>query len=157
MKHFDAKAFTKMTKYLLDTNLLLRLSDRVSADRILAEEGITKLRRNGDELCITVQNLIEFWAVVTRPCNVNGFDWTTQQAETEINILLNKFPLLSDSPDVLTHWLALVSQHDIKGRRTHDARLVAVMLAPGVTHLLTFNTGDFASFTHISLVHPHDL
>lgn len=39
----------------------------------------------------------------------------------------------------------------------HDARLVAVMLSHGVTHLLTFNTGDFASFTNISLVHPSDL
>ena len=38
-----------------------------------------------------------------------------------------------------------------------DARLAAVMLSHGVTHLLTFNTGDFASFTNISLVHPSDL
>jgi predicted nucleic acid-binding protein len=58
---------------------------------------------------------------------------------------------------MLPHWLTLVAQHDIKGRRTHDARLVAVMLAHRVTHLLTFNTGDFASFTNISLVHPSDL
>jgi predicted nucleic acid-binding protein len=146
-----------MTKYLLDTNLLLRLSDLVSPDRILAEDAITKLRRNGDLPCITVQNLIEFWAVVTRPRNVNGFDWTTQQAETEVNLLLSKFPLLPDPSEVLTYWLPLVAQRDIKGRRAHDARLVAVMLSHGVTHLLTFNTGDFASFSNISLVHPGDL
>ena len=146
-----------MIKYLLDTNLLLRLSDKISADRTLAENAIAKLLANGDQLCMTAQNLIEFWAVVTRPRNVNGFDWTTQQAEAEINSLLNKFPLLPDSPEVLKHWLSLVSQYDIKGRRTHDARLAAVMLAHGVTHLLTFNTDDFKSFMNLSLVHPNDL
>lgn len=157
MKRSGAKVFTKMTKILLDTNLLLRSSDQTSPDRVLAEGAVAKLLSNGDELYLTTQNLIEFWSVVTRPRNVNGFDWTTQQAEMEINLLLSKFPLLPDLQDVLTHWLKLVSQHDIKGRRTHDARLVAVMLAHSVTHLLTFNTGDFASFTNISLVHPNDL
>ena len=146
-----------MNRILLDTNLLLRLHDPTSPHQLLAEEAIVKLRLRGDLPCLTGQNLIEFWSVATRPRNVNGFDWTTQQTETEIKLLLNSFFLLPDSPDVLQHWLTLVAQHDIKGRRTHDARLVAVMLAHGVTHLLTFNTGDFTSFTNIRLVHPSDL
>jgi len=146
-----------MNTFLIDTNLLLRLSDQTSPDRALTEQAITKLKLRGDVPCITTQNLIEFWSVVTRPRNVNGFDWTTQQAEAEIKLLLNKFPLLPDPSDVLTHWLRLVAQYDIKGRRPHDARLAVVMLSHGVTHLLTFNTGDFASFTNISLVHPSDL
>ena len=157
LKHYAAKVFTKMINYLLDTNLLLRLSDNASPHRALTEQAILKLRVNGDLLCLTTQNLIEFWTVVTRPTNVNGYGWTTQQAAAEVQYLLKKFVHLPDPPDVLTHWLTLVSQHDIKGRRTHDARLAAVMLAHGVTHLLTFNTSDFASFTNISLVHPSDL
>ncbi len=146
-----------MNRILLDTNLLLRLHDPSSPDQLLAEEAIVKLRLRGDLPCITGQNLIEFWSVATRPRNVNGFDWTTPQTETEVKLLLNSFFLLPDAPDVLQDWLSLVSQHDIKGRRTHDARLAAVMLAHGVTHLLTFNTGDFASFTNISLIHPTNL
>jgi predicted nucleic acid-binding protein len=157
LKRYTAKVFTKMTNYLLDTNLLLRLSDQASPDRALTEQAILKLRVNGDLLCITTQNLMEFWAVVTRPTNVNGYGWSTQEAAAEVQYLLKKFVHLPDPPDVLQHWLALVSQYDIKGRRTHDARLAAVMLAHGITHLLTFNTGDFASFTNISLVHPSDL
>ena len=146
-----------MPQILLDTNLLLRMHDPNSPDQQLAEEAVVKLRLRGDLPCITAQNLMEFWSVATRPRNVNGFDWTTQRTEAEIKLMLNTFFLLPDSPNVLPHWLALVAQHDIKGRRTHDARLVAVMLAHGVTHLLTFNTGDFTSFTKISLVHPSDL
>jgi predicted nucleic acid-binding protein len=146
-----------MTKYLIDTNLLLRMSDDTSPMHLLAISASTGLLAQGHEIYLTSQNLIEFWSVVTHPRNVNGFDWTTPQARTEIELLLNKFPLLPDSPDILKYWLALVAQHDIKGRRTHDARLATVMLAHGVTHLLTFNTGDFSSFSNISLVHPSDL
>ena len=97
-KHYDAKVFTKMINYLLDTNLLLRLSDKASPDRALTEQVILKLRINGDLLCITTQNLIEFWAVVTRPPNVNGYGWTTQQAAAEVQYLLKKFLHLADSP-----------------------------------------------------------
>ncbi len=156
LKPYGAKVFTKMINYLLDTNLLLRLSDNTSPDRALTEQAILKLRVKGDLLCITTQNLIEFWAVVTRPTNVNGYGWTTQQAAAEIQYLRNKFIYLPDPPDVLQHWLALVAQHDIKGRRTHDARLAAVMQAHGITHLLTFNTDDFKPFTNLTLIHPGD-
>ena len=97
-KHYDAKVFTKMINYLLDTNLLLRLSDKASPDRALTEQVILKLRINGDLLCITTQNLLEFWAVVTRPPNVNGYGWTTQQATAEVQYLLQKFVHLADSP-----------------------------------------------------------
>ena len=145
-----------MKRILLDTNLLLRMHDVASPDQPIAEEAIVKLRLRGDLLCITVQNLIEFWSVATRPVNVNGLAWATQRAEIEVNLLLNNFSLLPDPPDVLKYWLALVAQHDIKGRRTHDARLAAVMQAHGITHLLTFNPDDFKSFTNLTLIHPSD-
>ena len=41
-----------------------------------------------------------------------------------------------------------------KGQKGHDARLIAVMLARGITHLLTFNTKDFPSTAGIVIVHP---
>ena len=146
-----------MTRYLVDTNVLVRLLDFSAADHLVAENAINQLLEQNDVICVTKQNLIEFWSVATRPANVNGLDWDTPKTKQQIEQLLLRFQFLNDPSDVLPHWLALVARHDIKGRRTHDARLVAVMLSHGVTHLLTFNTGDFASFTNISLVHPSDL
>ncbi|ELS44869.1 hypothetical protein C789_5347 [Microcystis aeruginosa FACHB-905 = DIANCHI905] len=35
------------------------------------------------------------------------------------------------------------------GKRTHDVRLVAAMLANEITHLLTFNPSDFAGISSI--------
>lgn len=146
-----------MATFLVDTNLLLRLSDKTSSSRDLVEQAIGSLRLRGDLLCITAQNIVEFWAVATRPLEANGLGWTTQRTGTEVEQLLNTFRLLQDSPDILTHWQALVTAHDIKGKKTHDARLVAVMQAHGVTHLLTFNTDDFKGYHEITLIHPTEV
>ncbi len=145
------------TTFLLDTNLLLRLSDGNSPDQPLANDAIKKLRLRGDWVCITAQNLIEFWAVATRPLDANGFNWDTQRTRAEIDQLLNKFPLLEDTAAILTNWTNLVTAHDVKGKKVHDARLAAVMQAHGVTHLLTFNTSDFKNYSNITLVHPSDV
>jgi predicted nucleic acid-binding protein len=47
-----------------------------------------------------------------------------------------------------------VTNYQLQGKRVHDARLVAVMLVHGVTHLLTFNPDDFRSIHEIVVVHP---
>ena len=146
-----------MTLVLVDTNLLLRLGDDGSSHQPVATQAIALLRLRGDRPCITAQNLIEFWAVATRPREANGLGWTTQHTATEIEQLRNKFQLLEDSPAILGNWLMLVTTHDLKGKRVHDTRLVAVMQAHGVTHLLTFNTDDFKAFSNITLLHPKDI
>ena len=38
------------------------------------------------------------------------------------------------------------------GVKVHDARLVAVMLTHGISHLLAFNAGDFKSYLSITAV-----
>jgi hypothetical protein len=98
-----------MTTFLLDTNLLLRLSDGSSPHQALADQAIKRLRLRGDWPCLTAQNLIEFWAVATRPVGANGFGWDTQKTRVEIDQLLNKFPLLDDTPAILTNWVNLVT------------------------------------------------
>lgn len=146
-----------MATYLLDTNILLRMSDATCADHLLAGQSVAKLLLRSDEVYLTAQNLIEFWAVATRPANANGLGWTTQQTALEIEAIQHKFPLLPDSPDILSHWLLLVKAHDIKGKKVHDARLVAVMITHSIANLLTFNVGDFKSFTNITAHHPNDI
>lgn len=43
------------------------------------------------------------------------------------------------------------------GKRAHDARIIAAMLANGITHLLTFNPSDFEGISSITIIHPQDL
>ncbi len=62
-----------MPQYLLDTNLILRVSNPSDAQHGLFTAAIVTLLRQGHECYLTAQVLIELWAVSTRPANVNGF------------------------------------------------------------------------------------
>ena len=133
-----------MADYLLDTNVLLRFSDAASPVHATAVDAVAVLLSREDRVYITAQNLIEFWAVATRPVDANGFGWDARQAEQEVEKLLNFFLFLDDTPSVFRHWLALVTAHAVSGKQVHDARLAAVMEAHGVASILTFNTRNFA-------------
>ena len=143
-----------MGSYLIDTNLLLRLADPGSEQHDVWTQALARLFEQGDEVYLTAQNFIEFWAVATRPVEANGFGWTREQTAKEVNDLRERFAFLPDSPDIFTRWLELVTQFPVRGKRVHDARLVAVLQAHGVEHLVTFNTADFAGFPFLSLIKP---
>lgn len=146
-----------MATYLCDTNLLLRMVDAASAHHRVAVDSLAALLQRRHDAFITAQNLIEFWAVATRPVEANGLGWTRERTSAEVAALRQRFPLLPDSPDILGRWLMLVETLPVSGKRVHDARLVAVLLMHGVEHLMTFNTGDFAAFTAVSVIHPRTL
>ena len=146
-----------MGSYLADTNLLLRLADPDSKQHAVATQALARLLGKGDEVYLTPQNFIEFWAVATRPVEANGFGWTSERTAKEVADLQERFAMLPDSPEVFTRWLELVQRLPIHGKRVHDARLVAVLQAHAVEHLITFNTSDFAAFSFLSLIDPHQL
>ncbi|NCQ97042.1 MAG: PIN domain-containing protein [Microcystis wesenbergii Mw_QC_S_20081001_S30D] len=145
-----------MTQYLLDTNILLRASDPNSSSYPLIMNVVDMIIRQGGECLITSQILIEFWVVATRPNDVNGLGWTTQKTQQEIDQILSQFSLLEESPDIFPLWFQLVTIYNIKGKRTHDIRLLAVMKAFNITHLLTFNPDDFIPIPNITILHPQD-
>ena len=143
-----------MATYLADTNLLLRLADPASPQHPIATQALARLLRQGDEVFLTPQNFIEFWAVATRPVDANGFGWNSERTAREVSELQERFPMLPDSPEIFARWLELVKQLPVHGKRVHDARLVAVLQAHAVENLITFNTADFATFRTLSLVDP---
>jgi predicted nucleic acid-binding protein len=95
--------------------------------------------------------------VATRPAGVNGLGWQIARANSEVGQILAQFPVLDDRPEVFVHWLAIVAAYGVTGRKVHDARLVAVMLAYSLTHLLTSNTQDFKSYSAITSVDPSSI
>ena len=146
-----------MTRYLLDTNILLRSSDKTSSRYSLAVNAVACLLSQRDECVITAQVLIEFWVVATRPVEVNGLGWNVQRTQNQINQLLSQFSLLEETPQIFPNWLQLVTTHSVMGKRTHDLRLIAVMKTYEITHLLTFNPDDFLKTSDLTIVHPSDL
>lgn len=111
----------------------------------------------GDDIHIIGQNLIEFWAVATRPITENGLGFTITGAAVELTKLKATFTLLPDTADVLPLWEELVVRYEVRGKQSHDARLVAAMNAHNLTHLLTFDQSDFKRFSEITVVNPRDI
>lgn len=143
--------------YLLDSNILLRWAQPHAVEYPLVIAAVEHVREAGETVYITSQNLIEFWAVATRPISVNGLNMSPERAEQELTRFESLFLMLPDIPAIYSAWRHLVVLAGVAGRHTHDARLAAVMRAHGITHLLTFNDHDFTAFPGITVVHPRDV
>jgi len=146
-----------MPKYLLDTNVVLRLSNKADAQHALVIEAIATLLSQKNECCLATQVLIEMWTVATRPVGVNGMGWSADKTRSEIDQLLNRFPTVEETPQILSIWLALVTENQVLGKRTHDARLVALMQAKSINHILTLNPRDFEGFPDLTVLHPKEV
>lgn len=130
--------------YLLDTNILVRLADAADPQHAAAWRAVVKLRRQRHTLCLTPQVLIEFRATATRPVANNGLGLLPADAELLAAKFEAGFSFLTETPDIFPAWKGLVGTLGIVGKQVHDARLVAVCHVHAVTHLMTFNVGDFA-------------
>ncbi|MGH9801884.1 MAG: type II toxin-antitoxin system VapC family toxin [Blastocatellia bacterium] len=139
---------------LVDSNILVYNADPASLFYQDSENAMKWLLAGGDRLYVTPQNLIEFWAVVTRPATARGLGMTTSQAQLELAKIKNLFRFLPDVPAIFTEWERLVTQHAVSGKNVHDTRLAAAMNVHGLTHLLTFNGSDFKRFAGITVIDP---
>jgi predicted nucleic acid-binding protein len=146
-----------MNLYLLDTNILLRIADTSSPQHPLALAAITNILSKGDKCVITSQVLIEFWVVATRPVEVNGLGWNTQLTTEKMRQFIAQFRILKETQEIFTNWFKLVTTHNIRGKRTHDVRLLAIMTVYNIPYLLTLNPNDFIPVPDITIIQPQDL
>jgi hypothetical protein len=72
----------------------------------------------------------------------------------QISQFLSRFIVLQENDQILENWLNLVNLYQVKGKRTHDIRLIAVMQSHNITHLLTFNPNDFICPTGFKIISP---
>ncbi len=138
--------------HLADTNFSLRLAIKQNPQHQIIRHAVRTLKKRGDEICIVPQTCVEFWNVATRPVKNNGFGFSVADADFFLRLIERIFPLLPDDPRVHQEWRRLVLSFGVSGVQVHDARIVAAMLVHQVTHILTFNTSDFARYSSIGIV-----
>jgi predicted nucleic acid-binding protein len=124
--------------YLVDTNVLLRLVQKSSPMHTDVRKAFITLRKQSEKLCIIPQNLIEFWAVATRPLANNGLGLTVDEAQRATRKLKRLFVLYPDTPTIFSTWENLVAKYQVMGKQAHDTRLVAAMINYNLEYLLTF-------------------
>jgi predicted nucleic acid-binding protein len=142
---------------LVDTNIMLRLLQPRHPQYPVASAAIAELRKQETDLCIAPQNLIEVWVVATRPVVNNGLGMSPLRIAAELQALHVLFRLLEGKGGIIRAWEKLVSTYLVSGKLAHDAHLVAIMQAHGVTDILTFNVADFERFPGITVIDPATL
>ena len=142
--------------YLADTNIVTRRVLPADARHILVRDAVDRLLLLGETVHVTAQNLVEFQALATRPLAANGLGLTPEDASIRAQRIESIFPILPETPDIYVHWRRLADTYRVVGRQVFDTRLVAVMLAHGITHLLTLDAHDFRRFAAegITIVDP---
>lgn len=144
--------------WLIDTGVLLRLSNRSDPAHDSIRLAFRILRQSGETLAIASQNLIEFWNVSTRPASARGgYGLSILETDRNVRLLERVFHLLPDGPGVHLEWRRLVLLHNVKGVQVHDARLAAVMLVHGISNILTLNPDDFRRYGLFKTAAPHEI
>lgn len=144
-------------KRMVDTNILIRARDASDPMHSACVEALLRLRSSEDVPCVCAQVMIEYWSVATRPRNVNGLELDPSEAAVDLRNLEAAFELLPEPPDMAARWRELAERCSVRGRQVHDTRLAALMLAHGVTSLITLNRPDFARYGGITCVSPEDV
>ncbi|MCG6135399.1 MAG: type II toxin-antitoxin system VapC family toxin [Nostoc sp. LLA-1] len=143
---------------MADTNILLRFISPSDPNHILVRDAIYSLLNSKETVCYTSQIMGEFWNVCTRPTTArSGFGLSIEETDQRAQVIERYCYFLPDNADVHTEWRRLVVDYRVSGVKVHDARLAAAMIVHGVTHILTFNTSDFARYPEITTVHPTDV
>lgn len=144
-------------RILVDTNVLLRAAQRNHPMSRAASHAIKILHRQQHVLCLSPQNIVEFWNVCTRPIDVNGLGLSIAGTDRYVKKLKRIFMVMQDSLQTFEAWHELVVQHSVSGAKVHDARLVAFMQIHAVSSILTFNVKDFSRYEVITAISPQEV
>jgi predicted nucleic acid-binding protein len=144
-------------KVLLDSNILLRWLEPDHPDQLIVSAAVSRLMLSNADLCYTSQNLGEFWNVLTRPADRNGYGLSPDAANRRAIAIETRLRLLTDGLAVHQEWRRLLVDYRVSGVQVHDARLVASMHVYDVKRILTFNTKGFTRFDQIEAIHPLQL
>lgn len=144
-------------KYLLDTNILLRLVELTHPQHKEAAEALKTLRRKGFVFYILLQNISEFWNVCTRPLDKNGLGLSIAKTDAHLKRFERLFNYLPDTTEVYKNWRELVVKNSVSGIQVHDAKIAAAMKAHNIENLLTFNAKDFKRYSDIKAVEPKNI
>jgi predicted nucleic acid-binding protein len=141
---------------LADTGILLRLLEPADPHHADCDRAVRAIHARGDRIVVAPQNIAEFWNVCTRPASARGgYGLDVAETNRRLTILEAVFAVLFEPPAVYRIWRTLIVTHAVQGKQVHDARLVAMMNAHGLTHVVTLNAVDFSRYPGIVAIEPN--
>lgn len=137
----------------IDTNVLVAAAVDRHPSHGVAVAYLARLASEGGSACISAQVCREFLVALTRG-PVEGRVFSVDEALSVLDKARTSFAILDENEAVLREFLALAGRHGVKGKKLHDANIVATMRANGVGRLATLNVSDFQRFEHEIAVEP---
>jgi predicted nucleic acid-binding protein len=86
-----------------------------------------------------------------------GLGLTIAQADLHLGYLERQIAIQFESARSYAIWRGLIVAQGVQGVQVHDARIAALMLANGISHILIYNGKDFTRFPGISALSPVDV
>ena len=133
----------------VDTNILLIATDELREFHIIAKRLIGIANSLGFHLGFNGQIIREYLAVATRPPDANGLGMKVKAALGNIDAFRNSILFYEENKDVSKTLCSLVGNLHLKGKKIHDANIVATMFTHGILKLITENQDDFKDFSKI--------
>ena len=141
-------------RYLLDTNVLLRIPHRSDPLHLVIRDA---LRRSGDRDTHSLPR-----GKMRRNSGTSargrrqrgGFGLPVEETARRLRLLERAVTVLPDPPSGYERWKRLLEDHRVVGVQVHDARLVATMLSFRIKRILTANAKDFQRYSGIEAVTP---
>lgn len=141
--------------FLIDTNILVYAANTNSEFYPTASKIREKVISGEIEGCVCLQNLIEFYSVITSSKRVQ-YPLSPEIASEEIRKYLeaeklSKFYFSIGALQILEN---LIRKYRVIAQDIYDLKIVAVMLVNEVTDIITFDDGDFSKYDEIKVCEP---
>lgn len=137
-------------KIFIDTNILVYLSNEESLFHEVALERFKHVVEKYD-IWISRQVLREYAVVMSRQ-EFYEKTLTSRDIVDDIVKWENSFKVIDETKDITDNLKNLLVKYDLKGKRIHDANIVASMMKFSIPLLFTFDVRDFQGFTEIQVM-----
>ena len=135
--------------FFIDTNVLLTATNDTRKHHFAVKKLFKSVIQAGFHLAFCGQIIREYLVVATRPVDVNGFGLRSGDAVHNIMEFQKLMLIYNEKKTTAESLQHLVVKYQLKGKRIHDANIVATMKTHGIKYLITDNSADFKCFEDI--------
>ncbi|TVR54425.1 MAG: PIN domain-containing protein [Puniceicoccaceae bacterium] len=136
-------------RVFVDTNVLLAATDTDRSKHADARAFFEAVLPGTWRAFASSQVLREYLVVATLPIESNGLGLPPADACQNVRAFQQLVQILPEGQESQDRLTALIRHHGLRGKRIHDANLVAVMDTHGLVQIKTYNGQDFSAFEHI--------
>jgi len=151
------KFFTEniLTASLIDTNILVYANNENSPFHSKCKELVEKAVNGAIPAAVSIQNLIELYAVITDKKRVEH-PLPPIKAKELLEFYKNNenIHVIVSTSETLTTITELIAKHKPKAQSIFDYLLVATMMDNNIHDIYTVNTDHFIPFSSIKAINP---